>query len=138
MKKTIVLSVLFGITLLSSTSFAASCKKLQMVRDNHFQGECVFDEKNAGSLEDTDTKIKLIVKCSIYSDNIFHYNKRFHKQFTYSTTKVNANSGLSSHSDEDDQYFQKIETKEKIVKLTTWSVRLGKGSVRSSVFKCND
>ena len=129
--------VLIGLLALGSISaFAGDCKKLTLVRDGHFAAECAFDAHNAGSFEETNTNLKLVVKCYHLSENVFSWNKKQSKQFTYNVKRIDGYSGMSTSRDEDDQYFERIETSGNTIKLITWSARFGARSSQTSIFQC--
>ena len=136
MKKTILLIVLFGLTFSSGPAFAGSCQKLQLIHDAHFASECAFDRNNAGTFDENATDLRLVVKCYHISENPFTWGKVIHKQFTYDVKRVDAISGISTSRDEDDQYFTRVEASGNTVKLTTWSVRVGKRAAQTSTFQC--
>ena len=136
MKKIFLFNLMSGLVLLSSSAFAENCKKLEIIKDVHFVADCAFDPNNAGSFEETSTNLKLVVKCYHLSENIFSWNKKQNKQFTYNVKRVNSNSGISTSRDEDDQYYERLETNGNTIKLTTWSARIGKLSSQTSIFRC--
>ena len=95
-----------------------------------------MSSSNGGHEQESDSNLKLVVKCYQLSENVFTWNKKKNKQFTYNEKRIDTNSGMSTSRDEEDKYFERIKTNRNTIKLITWSARFGKRSSQTSIFQC--